>query len=337
MTNRNLPYVPPLSRPTTLTEWQAQRQRIRQTLLSLLGDLPPKTTPEVELLERGQREGIPFEHFRFHNGDPLGGAGAIVTGYLLLPQRQDRSVPAIQYLHWHGGEYDVGKEQLWRQGSRGISIAQELVSRGYVVLAIDAYGFGERAGTGPDGPEERGGQEEASWAKLNLWYGRTLWGMMLRDEQLALDYLLTRPEVDGQRVATMGMSMGSTRAWWHMALDERVRCGIGIACLTRYQDLIQAGALATHGIYFFVPNFLRHFDTEAVVALCAPRPLLLLNGEHDRGTPVSGVEAINAAVEAIYALYSQPTHYRSLVYSNVGHEWTPAMWEETLQWLETHL
>src|SRR5579875_784876 len=103
MTNRNLPYVPPLSRPTTLTEWQAQRQRIRQTLLSLLGDLPPKTTPEVELLERGQREGIPFEHFRFHNGDPLGGAGAIVTGYLLLPQRQDRPVPAIQYLHWHGG------------------------------------------------------------------------------------------------------------------------------------------------------------------------------------------------------------------------------------------
>ncbi|CEK15465.1 alpha/beta hydrolase family protein [Chthonomonas calidirosea] len=337
MIKRNLPFVPPLSCPPTLAEWQEQRERIKQTLLSLLGDLPPKSTPEVEQLECGQREGVRFERFRFHNGDPLGGEGAIVTGYLLFPQQLDRPAPAIQYLHWHGGEYDVGKEQLWRRGARGTSIAQELVSRGYVVLAIDAYGFGERAGTGPDGPEERGGQEEASWAKLNLWYGRTLWGMMLRDEQLALDYLLTRPEVDGQRVAAMGMSMGSTRAWWHMAVDERVRCGIGIACLTRYQNLIQTGALATHGIYFFVPNFLRHFDTEAVVALCAPRPLLLLNGELDRSTPVSGVEAINAAVEPIYALYEQPANYRSLVYPNIGHEWTPAMWEELFQWLEMHL
>ena len=48
---------------------------------------------------------------------------------------------------------------------------------GYVVLGIDAYGFGERNGQGPGGPEDSGGEMTAS--KFNLWVGRTLWGMIL--------------------------------------------------------------------------------------------------------------------------------------------------------------
>jgi hypothetical protein len=90
--------------------------------------------------------------------------------------------------------------------------------------------------------------------------------------------------------------MGATRTWWLMALDERPKAGVAVACLTRYQDLIEHGGLKHHGIYYFVPNLLNHFDTEAVVALSAPRPLLLMNGDKDDGSPVEGIRAIEKRV-----------------------------------------
>jgi dienelactone hydrolase len=319
--------------PSTWEAWIVERAAIRATLENLLGELPPSIVPEVETLSVEERAGFRLEEFCFHNGDPIGGPGAVVTGSLLIPHRLTAPAPAIQYYHWHGGEYSLGRAQLWRTNERGRVIAEELTSRGYIVQAIDAYGFGERSGTGPDGPTQKGSAEEMSWSKLNLWYGRTLWGMMLRDESLALDYLLTRPEVDAGRIGAMGISMGSTRTWWRMALDERIRVGIGVACLTRYQDLIAHRALAAHGIYYFVPGMLRHFDSEAVVALCAPRPLLCLNGDSDEGTPVSGIEAINAFVGSIYALCNASEHFVSRVYPQTGHEWTSAMWEATFDWL----
>ncbi len=330
--------VPPFAAPVTAGAWHRRRDQIRATLRRLLGELPPDThpevDPEVEIVSRDSQDGFVCERFRFHNADPLGGAASTVPGVLLLPANLAKPAPAIQYLHWHGGEYDLGKEQLWRKTELGISTAEALTRRGFVVLCIDAYGFGGRAGTGPGGPSERGGAEELSLSKLNLWYGRTLWGMMLRDERLALNYLLRRPEVDSGRVAAMGMSMGSTRAWWHMALDERVRVAVAVACLTRYEELIEHRALKAHGIYYFVPGMLRHFDTEAVIACCAPRPLLCLTGDQDGGSPADGVRRIEAAVAPVYRLLNAETSFRSVLYPGVGHDWTQTMWDEAFRWLE---
>ena len=69
--------------------------------------------------------------------------------------------------------------------------------------------------------------------KLNLWLGRSAWGMMLRDEQCLIDYLETRPEVDKRRIAATGMSMGCTRSWWLAAIDDRVQAGLGGGRLDR--------------------------------------------------------------------------------------------------------
>ena len=51
-------------------------------------------------------------------------------------------------------------------------------------------------------------------------------------------------EVDAERIGVMGMSMGATRAWWLMALDERIKTGVPICCLTRYQNIIEHGYLS---------------------------------------------------------------------------------------------
>ena len=79
--------------------------------------------------------------------------------------------------------------------------------------------------------------------------------------------------------------MGSTRSWWLAAIDDRIRAVVGVACFTRYEDIIATRNLSAHGIYYFVPGMLAHFDTEAVYSLVAPRPMLQLSGDQDAGAP----------------------------------------------------
>jgi len=122
-----------------------------------------------------------------------------------------------------------------------------------------------------------------------------------------------------------------------MALDERLKTGVPICCLTRYQNLIEHGLLKSHGIYYFVPNILNHFDTEAIVALIAPRPVLFLDGDQDQTSPVDGIHAIEAAVRPVYRLYGKESEYESVVYAGQGHIYTKEMWRKTLEWMDTYL
>ena len=324
---------PAFAAPKSKEDWESDRKRIRNTVWELLGKLPERPkAPKIELLSKEDRGDYLLEKFQFNNG-----AGALVPGYLLLPKKISGKHPAILYCHWHGGEYDIGKEELVQAKHTPEAPGPALARRGYVVLAIDAYCFGERNGRGPGGPAEKGREGEWSASKFNLWVGRTLWGMILRDDLMALDYLATRSEVDPDRIGVTGMSMGATRAWWLMALDERLQTAVPICCLTRYQNLVQQGLLKAHGIYYFVPNVLRHFDTEAIVALLAPRPVLFLDGDQDATSPVDGIRVIEAAVRPVYKLYDREVNFESVVYAGQGHVYTPEMWQKTLTWLDRHL
>jgi len=322
-------FVPPASK----RQWETERKRVRAELWGLLGRLPPRPKRAVvETISRENREDYMLEKFGFDNG-----AGAYVPGYILLPKKIAGKAPAILYCHWHGGEYEIGKEELFQANHTPEPPGPALARRGFVVLGVDAYCFGERNGRGPGGAEEKGGAGEMSASKFNLWIGRTLWGMILRDDLVALDYLASRPEVDARRIGVMGMSMGATRAWWLMALDARLKTGVPICCLTRYQNLIEHGLLRAHGIYYFVPNLLNHFDTEAIVALIAPRPVLFLDGDQDATSPVDGIHAIEAAVRPVYQLYGKEPDFQSIVYQGQGHIYTPEMWQRTLDWFEQKL
>jgi len=239
-------------------------------------------------------------------------------------------VPAILWLH----SSTPDKTQVIIPGTNGgaESLGEALVRAGYAVLAPDAYWHGDRVGTGPAGAAETGRAEQESLFKLNMWFGRTLWGMFVRDDQVALDYFCTRPEVDASRIGATGMSMGSTRAWWLAAVDERVAAVVAVACLTRYQNLIAHGELRAHGVYYFVDGLLKHFDTEGVLALVAPRPFLALTGDLDAGSPADGVRTLEQAVGGTYQALGAGDHFRSVLYPEVGHVYTPEMRVEMLAW-----
>jgi dienelactone hydrolase len=328
---RNLP-IGKLTVPRTLAEWNAQRAKVKSIVLQSLGDLPPRPSPpKVTVVNVDRRDGWRIEKFRFHNG-----ADSWVPGYIAIPEDGKPRHPAILTMHGHSST----KDNMFGYDPTSQNVAELLAKNGYVVIGIDNYFNGERKGTGPAGALEtmqRGSDQEMSLFKLNLWLGRTLWGMMLRDEQIALDYLLTRPEVDPARVGAQGMSMGSTRSWWLAAIDDRIKAVVGVACFTRYEDLIAIRQLRAHGIYYFVPGILKHFDSEGVMALLAPRPFLALTGDRDAGSPPEGMRKLERILAQFYNLYNRPENFRSVIYPETGHVYNDDMKQKMVEWFNRHL
>ena len=104
--------------------------------------------------------------------------------------------------------------------------------------------------------------------------------------------------MDASRVATLGMSMGSSMAQWLGALDERVKVTVDICCLTEYHTLLAEKGLAGHGIYYYVPGLLKEFTASDINALIAPRAHLGLAGTKDELTPLAGLDIIDRELKA---------------------------------------
>jgi dienelactone hydrolase len=250
-----------------------------------------------------------------------------VPAYFIRPAEGGVPRPAVLYNHAHGGEYHIGKEELIaaRGGIQQPAYAEELAARGIAALCIDHWAFGERRG-----------RCESEIFKQMLWRGQVMWGMMVYDSLRAVDYLVGRGDVDAARIATLGLSMGSTMAWWVAALDTRIKLCIDICCLTDYHALIEARGLDGHGIYYYVPRLLKHFTTAQINALIAPRAHLSLAGIYDRLTPPAGLDRIDAELREVYAAAGAPDAWRLSRYA-CGHMETAAMRAEILAFLDKRL
>jgi dienelactone hydrolase len=322
--------IPEWPVPTDLKKWGKDRLQVRQTLLKCMGELPARPDPrKVVSTFKYAHDDYTIEHFEFFNG-----VDQTVSGVLLIPKGVKKPMPAVILAHGHSGS----KENLCINEKNSQCVGPTLAKKGYVVAAIDSYFCGGRTGKGPAGMiDAKPPSEEFSLFKYHLLMGRSLWGMMVRDQQCLIDYLETRPEVDAKRIGVSGMSMGCTTSWWLAAVDERIQSVVGVACFTRYTELIAHGNLRAHGIYYFVPGVLAHYDTEAIHALIAPRPHLELSGDQDAGAPLDGVVMLEKKLGQVYRLYDQGSNFRSIVYEKTGHEYLPEMREEMARWFEKTL
>jgi hypothetical protein len=159
---------------------------------------------------------------------------------------------------------------------------------------------------------------------------------MVFDSLRAIDYLYTRADVDTGRIGTVGMSMGSTKAWWLSALDTRIKVCADICCMTEFEALIEAGGLDEHGVYYYVPGLLKHFTTASINSLICPRPHLSLNGIYDRLTPEQGLDKIDAELKKLYKERNASECYELKKYP-VAHQETLEMREEVLRFFKRWL
>ncbi len=298
-------------------------RKSRRRLYQLLGDLPDRHRPiQAETVSVERREKYQLEKLRLDlNGEE------IVPAYFVKPLDAQGALPTVLFNHSHGGKYYLGKDELLQGNSYMATppYAEELTRLGCAVLAVDHWLFGERSG-----------REEIDLFKETLWRGQVLWGKMVYDSLRAVDYLTTRPDVDASRLATLGMSMGSTMAWWLAALDTRIKVCVDICCLTDFDALIAHKGLKGHGIYYYVPGLLKHFSTSDINRLIVPRPHLALAGRRDELTPVDGLERIDRDLKAAYAQAGAPEAWK-LVLSDEEHLETPEFRREVLAFLKTHL
>ena len=301
----------------------AQSDTRRRELYALLGDLPARSRPiGGKMRSEEERDGYLLETWDLD----LNGIEN-VPAYLARPKGASARLPAVLFNHSHGGGYKIGKLEFvdGRSYLQPVPYAKELTGLGYVSLAIDHWVFGERSHT-----------SEPDMFKEMLWKGQVLWGMMVYDSLRAMDFLVQRPDVDPARIATLGISMGSTMAWWLAALDERVKVTVDLCCLTDFQTLIAKKNLSAHGVYYFVPGLLKHFTTAQINALIAPRAHLGLAGLQDKLTPVEGLDLIDAELKKVYAEQGHPERWKLLRY-DVGHQETPEGRQEIVRFLKAQL
>jgi hypothetical protein len=306
-------------------EFTSYQHRRRQELWNLLGDLPRHRPGPPKLLRTEKASGYTLEHLVLDlNGiEP-------VPALLLIPDQRQPRAPGLLYIHAHFGTYEIGKDELLNGRKVMPAYAPVCAEKGLLTLAIDSWCFGERK------HEADGHEGESDAFKLMLWRGQVLFGMMMWDEHQALSYLASRPEVDPARLGTFGLSMGSTKSWWLAALDPRVSVCMDLCCMTDYQSLIRAHNLKGHGIYYYVPSLLNHFQTADINELIVPRPHISLNGRRDDLTPPEGVERVRDHLLPLYRRYGREQDFRMQLFDCV-HQELPEMRQLFLDWMDRYL
>ena len=295
----------------------------RQELYGLLGDLPDRHRP-IGGMKRAEteRDGFVLETWDLD----LNGIEK-VPAYVARPKGLTGHAPGVVFNHSHGGGYTIGKQEFLegRTYLQPTPYAKVFTDLGYVAVCIDHWIFGERSHT-----------TELDMFKGMLWQGQVLWGMMVYDSVRALDWLVQRADVDRSRIATVGMSMGSTMAWYLAALDERIKVTVDICCLTEFRTLVAKKGLGGHGVYYYVPGLLKHFTTSEINALIAPRAHLGLAGLQDKLTPVEGLDIIERDLNGVYASAGHPERWKLLRY-DVGHQETPEGRQAVIAFLQKFL
>lgn len=252
-----------------------------------------------------------------------------IPALLCYPTRAPAGpLPVVLYIHAHGGDYALGKEELLagRQALPCGPYAPVLSAAGYAVLCIDLPCFGARSHTG-----------ETALAKRLLWQGDTLLGLMLRDLASAIDYLQTRTDIDSERLATLGISMGSTLGWWLAALDQRVMAVAELCCLSDIASLIELDAHDQHALYLCVPGLLKHASILDINRLLQPRPRLCAIGGRDTLTPAAATQPLVQQLMADYRDAGLAERFTYVFSAETGHEETEAMRRSVMSFLQRHL
>jgi dienelactone hydrolase len=341
---------------------EAWKRKGRGLLLDLLHYSPPRCDPRPETVERVDRGDHVQEKVYFNTTPEVR-----VPAFVLLPKQVRPPAPGIVALHDHGGFYVWGKEKLVeRQGEHpaltdfkreayaGRSIASELARRGYVVLVIDMFYWGERrmllADDPPDWRERpstltreriaafnrRSGENEQLVARTILSAGFTWPGVMLWDDLRSVDYLVSRPEVDRERVGCVGLSVGGLRSAHLAALDDRVKAAVAVGWMTSFPTQLRRHVRNTIGHTKLIPGLYRHLDYPDVVSLAMPSALFVINGSRDALFEPSGVRASFAKLQACYAKAGCPERLQTRLY-DTPHEFNLEMQAEAWSFLEKHL
>ncbi len=321
------------------THWQNNTRNIlRQALLT-----PDATrTFAPESIAKQDRGSYLAEKVALNISDESRALGLLLTPNTPGPH------PALVLLHDHGATFTIGKEKLirpWGDVAQlsaaqawvdsffgGQFIGDVLAARGYVVLALDAIGWGDR------GPLVYEQQQALASNFFNL--GRSLAGTVAYEDLRTLEFLATLDSVEPRRIGVLGFSMGAYRAWQLAALSGKVAATAAISWFGNYQGLMVPGNNVLRGqsaFYMLHPGLASRLDFPDIASLAAPNPMLLFNGGEDPLFPQLSVEQAYEKVHRVWRSQQAEERLVTQIWPELGHVFALEQQEVVFPWLDRWL
>jgi dienelactone hydrolase len=354
---------------TSLQAWKAVA---RPALHRHLSFDPTPGTVHAERIGVEERDGFRIERIHIRASPAYA-----IPARVLVPTGRRGRMPAVVALHSHGGQYAWGADKLvstptdspalieYRQRLYGgRAIAEELARRGFMVIATDAFYFGERRlhpetlardivpaeareafdslASLPQRSAERNRAEnrvagafEASIARTLLAAGASWPGLIAWDDQRTVDYLASRPDVDPGRIGCIGLSGGGLRAALLGGADPRIRAACVVAWMSTLGEMVP-GHARRHTWMAWTPGLRASLDLPDAAALIAPGALLVQQAARDTLFPIAGMRGGVEKLERIYAKAGIADRFRGTFYDE-PHSFSPRMQEDAFEWLRRWL
>jgi cephalosporin-C deacetylase-like acetyl esterase len=312
----------------SLSDWKEYQEWLRKTLNDAVGPFPPKTPLNAKIVETIKKQGFTVEHIIFESQP-----GFYVTSSMFIPvdRKKGAKLPVIIYCSGHSNS-------AYRGGSSQAKILN-LVNKGFVVFAFDPIGQGERLqyynpSTKKSSIGNSPTREHAYAGTQAFIAGSSLARYMIWDGIRAVDYLLTRKEVDPTRIGITGGSGGGTQSAYIAAFDERIYAAAPERYITNFTRLLQ-----TQGPQDAEQNFLNGIalglDHADLLIVRAPKPMLMITTSNDFFSIQGAMETVQE-VAGIYEAYGKLGNF-SMVEDISGHSSTKKNKEAMYAFFQKHL
>jgi hypothetical protein len=288
-----------------------QRQaEVRQTMWKILGPFPEKTPLNAKITSIIKKNGYRIENVIYESLP-----GFYVTASLFIPENIKKPAPAILFCSGHStGVYRLPLYQL---------PLLNLVKKGFIILAFDPIGQGERLQYfSPEKGESIIGISdwEHSYPSLQVFLtGKSIARYFLWDGIRGIDYLVSRKEVDPKRIGVHGLSGGGTQTAYISALDERVLASATAGYITSYRRLLESIGVgdAEQNFYHGISSGIDHAD---FIEIRAPKPTLIMATTRDFFS-IQGTRETYSEVKRIYELLGKPDNFE-ITEDDFGHGYT---------------
>ncbi|GHV92808.1 hydrolase [Spirochaetia bacterium] len=347
-------------------EWNdipAWQKAARSKIFELLGYNPPACALKGRTLKSFEHEGLSVELVAFDQ--PYGPS---TEGFFLKPLGAAGKLPGIVALHDHGGFKYYGKEKItawpgepeimkeWKNRIYGgVSWASELAKRGYAVFAPDLFLWGSRRMLAEEVPAEftlslsvlePGSVEYIKaynlWCKehenliaKSLFLAGTTWpGIMAYDSMRSVDYLLSRDDVDSERIGCGGLSGGGLGTVFLAGLDSRIRCTLNVCFMSSFAQTVRTN-IQSHTWMLHLPHLANYLDMPDVISLNAGS-LMVQYGIGDHCWAEGGQQDSDGKLRKIYQKMGAQDYYRSAWYPG-GHQFDLAMQKDGFDWFDRWL
>ena len=296
-------------------EW---KKKVEEKYIELLGlDVIAQNACEikVEIEEKVEMDGYTRYRYVFESEK-----GCPVPCYLLIPHGEKKKRPVCICLQGHstGFHISIGESKYDEdeQNLKTSTFALQAVKRGYVALAIEQRGMGERTTPRRDrGWATTCGCYFTSMTALLL--GRTIIGERVWDVSKAIDSLSEFSEhVDLDDITLIGTSGGGTATYYSACYDKRIKIAVPTCAVCAFNSSI---ADLWHCTCNYIPKIAQYFDMGELATLIAPRKLVVCIGEKDPIFYPDGSREVYSVIEKIYKKENAEDRCKFVVYPDRPH------------------